>query len=57
MKMDGRLQPGQVGAVLAEDDFLAFDDTTGQPLDYSMVKDARDEEMQEVRKHNLYTKV
>ena len=57
MKRDVRPQPGHVGSVLCEDEFVAFDDNRGHPLDHGMVREARAEEMTEVCKHKLYTKV
>ena len=36
---------------------IFWDDMSGEPLDPSLVKDAREEELKESRKHNVYTKV
>ena len=56
MKKDGRMSEGQIGIVAAEE-IMAWDDTTGEELDPQMVKVARDEEMEEVKKHTVYKKV
>ena len=60
MKRDGRISHGTIGAVGPEEEQImasAWDDTTGEELDHKMVRAARDEEMVEVRKHHLYSKV
>ena len=57
MHRDGRLSQGCIGAVMAEDEAQAFDDTTGEELDLEDVKQARADEMGEVYKHEVYTKV
>ena len=39
------------------DEEQCWDDITGEPLDRQGVKQAREDEMSEVRKHRVYTKV
>ena len=69
MHMDGRLQAGQVGPGPAEDEpkqmnilgyendeLAAWDDVTGDSLPIVGVQNARAEEMEEVRKHEVYVK-
>ena len=42
MKMDGRIQPGHIGIISAEEEYKqAWDDTTGKELDWEGVKNAR----------------
>ena len=53
MKRDGRLSEGGIGMVMAEDEAHAWDDTTGEELDAGMVRDARMEEVREIRKHEI----
>ena len=58
MHADGRIQDGCVGSVLPEEEIaMAWDDQTGEELDPHMVRQARNEEMHEVDKHQLYLKV
>ena len=40
--------------VMAEEEAQAWDDVTGEELDGNMVKEARQEEIREVRKHTVY---
>ena len=47
MKYDGRIREGQIGAVMPEEE-RAWDDVTGEELDWKMVQKARTEERQEV---------
>ena len=53
----------QIGAVVAEEQIglgvpkQIFDDISGEPLDAEGVKEARKEEIREVRKHEVYVKV
>ena len=42
---------------MAEEEMQAWDDTTGEELDPELVRQARIEEMEEVRKHEVYEKV
>ena len=63
MKMDGRIQSNGIGAVMAEEESQswdqinqAWDDITGEELDPSAVATARREEMDEIRKHEVYCK-
>ena len=55
MKRDNRIQQRQIGMVMPEDE-TAWDDTTGEQLDWEGVRKAREEEMMEVGKHDLWTK-
>lgn len=62
MKKDGRIQRGGIGAVMAEDETEddwneADDDVTGEQLDAEGVKQARRDEIEEIKKHRVYTKV
>jgi hypothetical protein len=59
MKKDGRISEGGIGMVMAEEEeeAQAWDDVTGEELDGNMVKEARQEEIREVKKHTVYTKV
>ncbi len=61
LRAQGRLQPGGVGMTGAmEVDEIAkqvYDDMSGRALDNKKVEAARDEAMEEVRKHKVYTKV
>ena len=69
MKVDGRIKEGEIGAVIPmEEDGMRwnwnednaeefFDDLSGERLDPALVRKARAEEMEEVRKHGLYRKV
>ena len=60
---DGRLGSMQIGAVVAEEQIgigvpkQIFDDISGEPLDAEGVKEARKEEIRDVRKHEVYVKV
>ncbi len=54
----GRIQENGIGAVLPEEESAmrehiqrAWDDVTGERLDWEMVKEARREEVEEVHKH------
>ena len=57
MKRDGRIQAGGIGAVMAEEESTAWDDTTGEELDAEKVREARGDEIEEVHKHQVYRKV
>ncbi len=63
MKTDGRWDGREFGitcaldSVVIEEDEEFWDNTSGQPLDPSLVRKARIEEMEEVRKHTVYHKV
>ena len=56
MKTDGRIQDGAIGMMCPEEK-SAWDDQTGEQLDWDMVIRARAEEMDEFRKHKVYRKV
>ena len=53
MHEDGRLEEGQIGMVIPEEQ-QAWDDTIGAQLEWGMVQEARKEEMGEIRKHTVY---
>ena len=61
MKEDRRITSGDVAAVVPddkEDDIQQFwDDISGKPLDIEGVRKARREELEELKKHNVYRKV
>ena len=60
MKTQGRLNPGEEGVVMAieENNWAEFyDNLSGAVLDTDMVRKARKEEIAEVHKHEVYTKV
>jgi hypothetical protein len=62
MRIDGRIgNGGDVGAVMAEEQTMNWeefwDDISGEPLDPLGVHNARKEEMAEIAKHKVYTKV
>ena len=61
MKVDGRLQDTGVGCVFAmeegETEWVFYDDVTGEALDWEGVIKAREEEIEEFRKHGVYHKV
>lgn len=68
MRCDGRINAGEVGAVVPMEEVDIWwgnaggneefgDDLSGEPLKPDLVRQARTEEMVEVRKHTLYTKV
>ena len=70
MRNDGRIRDGEIGAVVPTDeeglrwifnlgwngDEEFYDDISGEKLDPELVRRAREEEMEEVRKHGLYEK-
>ena len=56
MKEDGRLCDGGIGSGICEEN-VRWDDISGEELNGEMVRDARTEEMMEVEKHKVYTKV
>ena len=67
MERDGRIQDSGVGCIMPEDEIdigtigekerRAWDDQTGEELEWDGVTQARGEEMREVHKHGIYTKV
>ena len=57
MKHDCRMQDLRIGAVMPEDEARAFDDQSGEELDFDRVLQARAEEMAEIAKHGVYIKV
>ena len=60
MRTQGRLNPGEEGAVMAveENNWETFyDNLSGSMLDPETVRRARKEEIAEVHKHRVYTKV
>ena len=56
MKKDGRIHADGIGAVMAEEECRAFDDITGEELDHREVRKARELEVSEVHKHEVYVK-
>ena len=56
MKMDGRIQEGCIGMMCPEEK-TAWDDQTGEALDWDGVVKARAEEMDEFRRRKVYRKV
>ena len=64
MKKDGSIHANGIGAVMAEEESdvwnqieEAWDDVTGEELDANGVMMARNDEMKEVRKQEVYHKV
>ena len=62
MREDKRINHGEIGSVMAEEESSIdwrqyYDNLTGEKLNTEMVKEARQEEMEEVYKHQVYTKV
>lgn len=61
MKIQGRIEELDYGMTFAAEQVefprTIYDDMSGKPLDWNLVKQAREEEMAEVRKHKIYEKV
>ena len=65
MKSDGRVNDGQVGMIVPDEELEImnvvyeqfYDDISGELLDPSAVHVARQEEMREIKKHRVYRKV
>ena len=62
MIQDGRIVAGQIGAIMKDDEEdynyqQYWDELSGEPLDTEGVKNARKEEIQEFKRHNVYKKV
>ncbi|MCP2505128.1 MAG: hypothetical protein NLN65_07530, partial [Candidatus Poseidoniaceae archaeon] len=53
MKLDGRIQQDGIGLVMPEEE-KAWDDVSGDPLEFKKVIEARTEELQEFSKHGVY---
>ena len=54
MKRDGRISEGGIGMVMAEDEAHAWDDVTGEELNGAMVKAARKEEIELMKKRPIW---
>ena len=54
MKRDGRIHSDSIGMVMAEEECRAFDDVTGEELDFGEVCKARALEMSEVGNHKVH---
>lgn len=61
MIMDGRLTNTGIGCVFAmgegESELMFYDDVTGEVLDFEMAARAREDEVDQFRKHGVYHKV
>ena len=61
MKKQGRIEELDYGMTFAAEQVefprTIYDDISGKPLDWNLVKQAREEEMFEVKKHKVYEKV